>query len=160
MPRRDQLCSALPRKPVRGVLPERLEHPKARRVGSVRDDHRLVNERGEYLGDVFIGGDTGDHPWYRLELEPAVKHGELFEREPLRFTEGLVAPIERGAHRAMSPISPAAVRRHQIRSLVELADEFGEPDCSHTCRRQFDGEGDAVEMSRDRRQRRDVVSRE
>ena len=144
---RDDLCSIGVRQSLSGVLAERLEHPKAGRVGAVRDDHRLVDERGEHFADIFIAGDCGHHLWHRLELEPSANTDNCSNMNRSWIVEQLVAPVERGTHRPMPMISPAATRCQQVRSVFEMADQFAEPDRSHPCRCQFDGKRDAVEMS-------------
>ena len=143
-----------------GVLADRLEQPIGRREVGTRggDDHRLVDQAAEQLERV---GHTGTpaigcapHGHGPRQVDTAPVDGEPTEEASLVRGEQLVAPVDRGSHRAVALGRPLGAARGQIHPAVQAGHDLAQRQAAQSGGCQLDRERKSIEPPTQRRRHR------
>jgi hypothetical protein len=136
---------------LQGVAAHGLEQAETQAAVPLLDrDQRAVGEGGEQPEDLGrLDPPAGADALRRPRGDAAGEDPQATEQRALRFCEKVVAPVDRGAQRALA-------RKGGARSTGQEAEAIGEPvghhrrrQRAHPGRRELDRQGNAVELSAD-----------
>ncbi|MEU9845309.1 hypothetical protein AB0C69_39565, partial [Actinomadura sp. NPDC048032] len=135
------LLARLP-EPLGAVRGDRFEQPVPRPLA--RHDERPVDEARERL-DVGAADRLG-----RVEGAAARVDRQPPQHRPLALLQGLPAPVDQGAERALPGRGVPGAGRQQPEAVVQPFGQAGDAERPHPRRRQLQGQRDAVEAVADR----------
>ena len=134
------------------VVPQRLEEPIARRsgVGAFDGQHRLRHEPGERVDHVEALDAVTTHDRGGIgPVEAAGEHPEPIEHEAFAHIEQRVGPVD-GRPEGLVPFDGAAAPAgEEPKPLVEQLGDLRGAHGDGPGRRQFDGQGNAVQPATD-----------
>ena len=164
VPARVPLVQALELTVLLGLLEAELadvgEQPVSRptRVGFLRDDDGLVDERTRQREDLLRGQVVGHtHAGCGLQVEPAHEHGRPCPEPLLEGLAEVVGPLETGAQCPVPVVHVEVAQVEHVEALVEAFADLLRRPRSDPRGSELDGQRDAVQVPTQRDDRRRVV---
>jgi hypothetical protein len=150
VPAADRVVGARFAQPLPPVRAQRLQHVVARPAGSSRRrHHRLVDESGQQIERVVLGGPRiGTHSVHPGQVGAAREHRQPRERSLLRLGQQPVGPVD-GRGEALMPGQRRARATRQQPTTVELARYLRGTHRPHPRRGQLDRQRQPVEPPAD-----------